>query len=136
MLQKLQFLLALNVSIQPTDIVYACLIVGEQAGVNHPNANVDTKPFAIGVVVEDGVDHANLAVTINVDNYEDIWWPNGLSNLPKFELTGNHYVFFSKDRQTNMSGVLGYYSIAEYRNYSSKKAEIFATTADFSSSSK
>ena len=57
-LKQLQFFLPLNVSIQPTDIVYACLIVGDQAGVNHPNANVDTKPFAIGVVIENGVNHA------------------------------------------------------------------------------
>ena len=124
----------LNVSIQPTDIVYTCIHVDGQAGVNHPNANVDTKPFAIGVVVE--VVHADNQVIIDRDNYQDIWYPNGFGITPVFELTANHYLFFSKDRRTNMSGILGYYSLTEYRNYTSKKAEIFATTVDFSSSSK
>lgn len=131
---QLNFPHTINVSVQPTDIVYTCLIVAGQAGVNHPNANVDTKPFAIGVVTD--VDHGGNSITIDRDDYQDIWYPNGINTLPMFELTLNHYLFFSKDRRTNMSGILGYYSLTEYRNYTSKKAEIFATTADFSSSSK
>jgi len=127
----LNFPHTINVSIQPTDIVYTCLTVTEQAGVNHPNANVDTKPYAIGVVVS--VDHSGNSLIIDRDDYQDVWYPAGQL---VFELTSNHYLFFSKDRRTNMSGILGYYSLTEYRNYTSKKAEIFATTADFSSSSK
>ena len=123
---QLNFLHTINVSVQPTDIMYTCLIVADQAGVNHPSANVDTKPFAIGVVTD--VEHGGNSI--------NIWYPNGINTLPMFELTSNHYLFFSKDRRTNMSGILGYYSLTEYRNYTSKKAEIFATTADFSSSSK
>ena len=131
---QLNFLHTINVSVQPTDIMYTCLIVADQAGVNHPSANVDTKPFAIGVVTD--VEHGGNSIIIDRDNYQDIWYPNGINTLPMFELTSNHYLFFSKDRRTNMSGILGYYSLTEYRNYTSKKAEIFATTADFSSSSK
>ena len=129
----LEFTKPLNVSVQPTDILYTCLTVNEQAGVNHPNANVDTKPFAIGVVTN--VDFLSNVVEIEVDDYFDIWFPFG-QGVNEWFLTGDHYIFFSKDRRTNMSGILGYYSLAEYRNYSNKQAEIFATTADFSSSSK
>ena len=48
---------ALNISIQKTDIVYACTTVDGQAGVNHPSASTNTKPFPIGEVKS--VNHAN-----------------------------------------------------------------------------
>ena len=112
----------LNVSVQPTDVVYACLTVNEQAGVNTPNAAIDTKPFPIGEVVS--VDHGNASITVNDSDYI---YPT---------LTSSHYFFFSKDKRTNMSGILGYYALVEYRNYSKKQAEIFATGVDFSISSK
>ena len=35
-----------------------------------------------------------------------------------------------------MSGILGYYASVEYRNYSRKKAEIFATGTEYAPSSK
>ena len=139
----------LNVSIQPTDILYTCLAIEDQAGVNHPTASADTKPFAIGVVekVDQGEEVTDATtgvvtftareVTIERDGYESVW--NGPNDTPpgiEFELTGNHFLFFSKDRRANMSGILGYYSLVEYRNYTSKQAEIFATTTEFSSSSK
>ena len=46
------------------------------------------------------------------------------------------YIFFSKDNRANMSGILGYYALVEYRNYSKKQAEIFATGVEHSISSK
>ena len=113
----------LNVSVQPTDVVYACLIVDDQAGINHPSATVDTKPFPIGVV--DTVNHGNNEIVVNDTLY-----------TPYPPLTNNHYFFFSKDKRTNMSGILGYYALVEYRNFSKKQAEIFATGIDFSPSSK
>mgnify|MGYP003138028651 CR=1 FL=1 len=51
-------------------------------------------------------------------------------------LTEQHYLFFSKNRAVNISGVLGYYASVEYRNYSKKKAEIFATGTEYAPSSK
>jgi len=45
-------------------------------------------------------------------------------------------LFFSKDRRVNTSGILGYYALTEYRNYSKNKAEIFATGAEYAPSSK
>ena len=118
---NLQFT-TLNVSVQKTDIVYACLTVNGQAGVNTPNANTNTKPFPIGVVV--AVRH-NLN-EIDVD--DALYAP--------YTLTAQHYFFFSKDQRANMSGILGYYALVEYRNYSVKQAEIFATGTEYASSSK
>ena len=131
-LLTLTFPHALNVSVQPTDIMYTSLVVATQSGINHPTANADTKPFAIGEVTE--VDFEDNFVVIDRDGYESVWDlpPDGMG----LELTTQHYLFFSKDRRTSMSGILGYYSLVEYRNYSSKQAEIFATSTEFSSSSK
>ena len=113
---------SLNVSVQPTDVVYACLTQNNQAGVNHPNATINTKPVAIGVVTL--VNHTTATITVQTNTY------------PAITLTTLHYIFFSKDKRANMSGILGYYALVEYRNHSSKQAEIFATSTEFSSSSK
>ena len=112
---------ALNISIQKTDIVYACTTVDGQAGVNHPSASTNTKPFPIGEVKS--VNHANGKVVVD------------LTIEPTFT-SGGHYYFFSKDNRANMSGILGYYALVEYRNDSKKQAEIFATGVEYSISSK
>ena len=112
----------LNVSIQPTDIVYTCLIRDGQAGINHPSANVDTKPIDIGVVTV--VNHVTGVVSIDDTGFT---YPT---------LTSSHYFFFSKDKTVNTSGILGYYALVEYRNHSKKQVEIFATSTEFSISSK
>ena len=71
----------LNVSIQPTDIVYACLTENEQAGVNTPGMTTNTKPFPIGEVVS--VNHANGQIIVENADY-----------TPYPTLTSNHYFFF------------------------------------------
>ena len=122
----------LNVSVQPTDVVYACLTVDDQAGINHPSTTVDTKPFPIGEVVV--VNHKTGEIKVDdLDGTEPL--PHG-PYLPYPQLTSGHYFFFSKDKRTNMSGILGYYALVEYRNYSKKQVEMFATGVDFSPSSK
>ena len=113
----------LNVSVQPTDIVYACLTVDDQAGVNTPNTTVDTKPFPIGVV--DVVRHDDNEIDV-----EDALY------IPYPPLTSSHYFFFSKDKAVNTSGILGYYALVEYRNHSKKQVEMFATGTEISISSK
>jgi len=112
----------LNISVQPTDVVYACLTDNNQAGVNTPNPVQDTKPFPIGVVT--AVNHGTSTITVDDTDYV---YPS---------ITNIHYFFFSKDRRANMSGILGNYALVEYRNYSKKQAEIFATGTEFSISSK
>ena len=47
-----------------------------------------------------------------------------------------NYFFFSKNQSVNTSGISGYYASVEYRNYSKKEAEIFATGTNYAPSSK
>jgi hypothetical protein len=121
MLHTINFL-PLNVSIQPTDVVYAALTPSGQAGLNHPSASLNTAPTAIGVVVS--VNHVTGDVV-----YDDTGY------LP-YTLTASHYIFFSKDRIVNTSGIIGYFAETEYRNYTKVPAEIFATAVDYVMSSK
>ena len=112
----------LNVSVQPTDILYATLLTSNQSGRNHSRGN--EKPIAIGRIIDGGVVHALRQIT-----YDD----NG---FPATAITANHYLFFSKDKTVSTSGILGYYALAEYRNHSKNEAEIFATATEYAPSSK
>ena len=121
---QIQFPHPLNVSIQPTDTVYVSLTSQDQSGVNNPYPSpINTAPMAIGTV--SSVDHVNMTVDIDLTDYD-----------PNFQLTNAHYLFFSKNRVVNMSGIIGYFAETEYRNYSKLQTEIFATAVDYVESSK
>ena len=119
----LTFAFPLNVSIQPTDILYYCSTKNNQAGKNHPsNVGPDTEVKRFGIVT--AVDHDNKTVTCTK------FTPAGPN------ITASHYVFFGKDRRANVSGITGYFAETEYRNYSKLPAEMFATAANYVESSK
>jgi len=128
----LSFSYDLNVSVQGSsatgqggDILYYINPVNNQGGTNHPNSGgTNTKPKAFGEVIS--VNHVNRTVTYDDTGYPPI--PGGLNN--------SHYIFFSKDRRANTSGIIGYYAETEYRNYTKLQAEIFATAVDYVESSK
>jgi hypothetical protein len=46
------------------------------------------------------------------------------------------FIFFAKDKQVNISGLLGYYASVNFVNNSTKKAELFAIGSEISESSK
>ena len=110
----------LNVSLQVGDTIYYCQTVGQQAGRNHPSATTDTKPRKLGVVTSVTRSSRKLDVFIRSA-------PVNLDGM---------YIFFSKDRRVNYSGVVGYFMEVEYRNESGLKSEIFATATDYVESSR
>lgn len=115
----------LNVSVQETDIVYYCKVVNDQSGKNHPNAgSVNTKPIKLGTVVS--VDYNDKTIDVRTVTHP----------TPTIDPNQNWYIFFSKDRRVNHSGIIGYFIEAEYRNYTTLPAEIFATAVDYVESSK
>ena len=118
----IQFDSELNISVQPTDILYATLLTGEQSGVNHSRGT--ETPIAIGEIKK--ANHGLSSPTLEIET-------NG---YPSVTITDRHYLFFSKNKAVNTSGLVGYYALTEYRNYSKKAAEIFATGAEYSPSSK
>ena len=119
----LTFTHSLNVSIQPGDIIYYCNIKNNQAGKNHPsNVGLNTEVKRFGTVT--AVNHTDQKITCTKFN------PGGPN------ITASHYVFFSKDRRVNLSGIVGYFAETEYRNESKLPAEMFATAANYVESSK
>jgi hypothetical protein len=115
----------LNVSVQETDIVYYCKVVNDQSGKNHPSAgSVNTKPIKLGSVV--GVNRNANTIDVRVTAHP----------TPILTAGDDYYLFFSKDRRVNHSGIIGYFIEAEYRNYTTLPAEIFATAVDYVESSK
>ena len=123
----------LNVSVQGSSaagqggyILYYIIPVNNQGGTNHPNPGAtNTKPIAFGEVIS--VDHTARTVTYDDANYPGVTQPT---------IGGPEYIFFSKDRRANVSGIIGYYAETEYRNYTKLQAEIFATAVDYVESSK
>ena len=111
------------------DYIYYCLIVDEQAGKNHPDTgSIDTKPKRLGLVLN--VDHISRVITV------DTGTPYCLPCPVDAIVLEDHYFFFGKDRRANHSGIIGYFTEAEYRNYSTLSSEIFATAVDYVESSK
>ena len=125
---QIDFDFPLNVSVQPTDTLYITLCnasTGGQAGTNHISS-FDTKPEAFGEII---------TVDFNTDTIwvETTGFPVSTHNAT---ITSDHYLFFSKDKRVNLSGMLGYYAEVEYRNNTKRQAEIFATATNFVESSK
>jgi hypothetical protein len=55
---------------------------------------------------------------------------------PTVAPTTSAFYFFSKDNKYNMSSLTGYYGDVKFRNNSTEKAELFATSVDVTQSSK
>ena len=123
---KITFNHPLNVSVQPGDMLMKCKTDSlatsgafHKAGKNVVSSTM-TKPIKCGYIYE--VSHVGKFIKVN--------------NIPGVIVPSqDHYLFFSKDRRANMSGVIGYFAETKYVNDSKKHAEIFATAVDYVESS-
>ena len=112
----------INTSLQNGDVVYYSQTVSGQSGKNHHHSSpVNTKPKKLGVVT--GINRQSLTISVNSPNPT----PPGLPGA---------YLFFIKDGVANHSGIIGYFMETEYRNYSTRSSEMFATSVDFVESSR
>ena len=127
MAYKLFFPDTLNVSVQPGDMIMYCKTTPKttdggtfyQSGRNFLSVDM-TRPIKFGYAVE--VNHRLKWILVN--------------NITPGVYPGeNDYIFFSKDRRANISGVVGYFAETKYINDSKAKSEIFATAIDYVESS-
>jgi len=117
---------SINISVQVGDILYASVVVNSQSGKNHPSpGSEDTKPFPLGEITKIN------RQTNSIEFDPALYYVGG--QIPPLDLV---YLFASKDNRVNMSGILGYFAEVEFKNYSSKRAEIFVTAVDYVPSSK
>ena len=85
---------------------------------------------AINILDQDN-DGVNSGFNIFVDEEPGVTTGDGTG------LVGaGDFIFFSKDRPTNTSSILGYYNSVTFINSSTKPAELFAASCDFVESSK
>ena len=115
---NIRFKKPLNVSVTEGDILYGT--TGFQSGVNNPFN--DNAPVKIGEITS--VKRTGNQITITTS-----------FSVKKINKTFN-YLFFNKPKYVSMSGILGYYALTEYRNYSKNEAEMFATGTEYAPSSK
>ena len=122
----------INVSCQVGDVALVSITENNQSGVNHPGSTENTKPIILGLItaVYRGASPPWISVDTNANG--------GCGTCDDFlgRNIANAYVFFRKEDHSNTSGVTGYFLEAEYRNYSTLPAEMFATAADYVVSSK
>ena len=102
---QITFTEPLNISIQITDVLYGVVLDSDtQAGTNNPFGTA--KPKIVGTVIH--VDHGNQRIKVDDTGYTP------------WNVDSSYFLFFSKDRRVNTSGLLGYYSLVEFRNGSKK----------------
>ena len=77
-----------------------------------------------GTVAEANINNSDYAITINTDAQEPFVSPGE-----------NSFIFFAKDNAVNMAIVKGYYGEVEFRNNSTKPAELHATACEVEDSS-
>tara|TARA_R100001082_G_scaffold40180_1_gene21152 strand:- start:489 stop:875 length:387 start_codon:yes stop_codon:yes gene_type:complete len=127
MAYKLFFPHTLNVSVQPGDMIMYCTTTPKningkdfhQSGKNFTSIDM-TRPKKFGYAVK--VNHASKWVLVN-------------NITPGVYPSSDDYIFFSKDRRANISGVVGYFAETKYVNDSKKQSEMFATAIDYVDSS-
>ena len=102
---KIEFDNTLNISLQKGDILFAVILNNNQAGVNQPGSlSAENIPVAVGEIHL--VNPGSKTITVATASY------------PSISLTDDYFLFFSKPKRINTSGLLGYYSLAEFRNAS------------------
>ena len=101
-----------------------------------PNLNIPdiaNKPILLGTV--HSIDRLTGEIEVIVPSGYNSWPTQPTTSDPAANTIGSYFLF-SKDKRANTSGIIGYYSETELRNYTTKKAEIFTLNLDFVESSK
>ena len=103
-----------NDSLQIGDLAYY-VTPSESGGFNQSTQN----PILIGPI------EAITLNTIDVDN-----------GATGEEPTADDFIMFAKDSRINLSGLVGYYAEATFKNNSTEKAELYSVASEITPSSK
>ena len=124
----LTFLQTEQPSIQVGDIAYYATLNDDIGGFQNADQNDLTTIGVVtevttGTLVSDGVSSETFVIKCNMNN--DVTPPTTVD-----------FILFSKDNAVNMTSLLGYYGSAKFKNNSTTKAEMFATSCEINQSSK
>ena len=127
---QLNFNYPINDSAQIEDAVFVFQNMNNQAGFS-----VDVAPSAtyLGNIID--INNPNNLV-IGGQTYIQVFHPAPPPPVWSTLNVNADYIMFQKHRSPGVSGVLGYYAEMEFRNNSTKKAELFAVGSEIFESSK
>ena len=98
--------------------------------------------YYVNTTTTGGFTTQNLANVNEIGPITSITPWNGISSSitcnspgPPYPVQGS-FIMFSKDNKVNMSSILGYYAEVEFRNNSTKEAELFSVGTEIFESSK
>ena len=118
-------------SLQVGDMGYYALSASMTSTGGFDNVHADEESTLKEIGKVKSVDHTStltdgtLTTTVVFDAAEDL-----------ASLTVDNFILFSKDNKVNSSSLLGYYGSAMFKNNSTDKAEMYATSCEISESSK
>ena len=128
----------LNVSVQPTDLVYYVPItpVGTPGNLGYSASTTIFDTGSRSNIVQIGfilsVDRANNSIDVVWDDSD-----NDGDGLPDIPLPDKEdFILFSKSKPNNTSSLVGYYASVNFVNNSNKKVELFSVGSEVSLSSK
>ena len=117
----------INESLQVGDNVYYCPNTAHGGFRTVDNENLsNTGIVLIGDCTDVNRDENEVKVEVDA----------GVPSTVSSGLTAGCFIMFSKNTQANINSLLGYYAETTFINNSPKEAELFATSTEFSASSK
>jgi hypothetical protein len=118
----LNFNFPINVSAQIGDIVYV-VSPSLATGATTPAANLQeagiTNSNVLGIIR----DISERSMTVST-TWTDAYGVSFSGNYSSF--SGTEFIMFSKHKESNTSGLIGYYMEAEFVNNSTEEAELFS----------
>jgi hypothetical protein len=127
---QLNFNYPLNDSAQIEDSVFVFQNLNNQAGFS-----VDVAPSAVFLGNILNINNPNYLIN-GGQTYIQVYHPAPVPPIWALLNPSADYIMFQKHRSPGVSGVLGYYAEVEFRNNSTKKAELFAVGSELFESSK
>lgn len=119
-----------NISLQVGDMLY-WVKTDSESGFDYNSSSIQEIEKVKSITTSNGL----TTITCEVD--DSLIDP--ITNLPYENAdlpTSSDFVLFSKDNIVNTSSILGYHAEVKFKNDSSSRAELYATSCEISTSSK
>tara|TARA_R100000655_G_scaffold109129_1_gene162783 strand:- start:1345 stop:1737 length:393 start_codon:yes stop_codon:yes gene_type:complete len=120
----------LNISLQVGDMLY-WVNTNSESGFDYNSSSIQEIEKVKSITTSNELTTITCEVDDSlIDPITTLPYEN--ANLP----TSNDFVLFSKDNIVNTSSILGYYAEVKFKNNSTYRAEMYATSCEISTSSK
>mgnify|MGYP003108662914 CR=1 FL=1 len=119
----------IQVSVQVGDMVYFAPSITNNAFGSGHNTNINNEQIEIGPCTAIAANRLSLDVTFTTGN--------PIPGQAPYGTAADHFIFFSKDKASNPSGLIGYYMKVRMKtNLKTAVSELFSVGSDVFESSK